>query len=218
KALTEAHDRLAQLGVTIRSAQEPFDTSTPIGTFLFQLLGSLAELDRAQVLEQLDRGRDRVARGGKWTNGPIPFGYMTNAQRCLVPSDRPVPGVGMTEADLVRDLYQRIAQGSTTVAEARRLTALGVPTMRYHTNGTVRAGGKKWYPGPIGEMIASTLYRGVHVLESRYGAIERAVPQLVEEDLWEQANAQLKRNQRLPKGNATRTYLLRGLIICGQCG
>src|SRR5262249_27858848 len=62
------------------------------------------------------------------------------------------------------------------------------------------------------------LYRGVHVLESRYGAIERAVPQLVEEDLWEQANAQLKRNQRLPKGNATRTYLLRGLIICGQCG
>lgn len=64
-ALIDAHDILSRFGVTIRSAQEPFDTSTPIGTFLFQLLGSLAQLDRAQVLEQLSRGRDRVASTGK---------------------------------------------------------------------------------------------------------------------------------------------------------
>src|SRR2546425_9048582 len=37
KALIDAHDMLARYGVTIRSATEPFDTSTPIGTFLFQL-------------------------------------------------------------------------------------------------------------------------------------------------------------------------------------
>jgi site-specific DNA recombinase len=42
-ALLEAHTVLSQAGITIRSATEPFDTSTPIGTFLFQLLGSLAE-------------------------------------------------------------------------------------------------------------------------------------------------------------------------------
>jgi len=79
KALIEAHDILSRFGVTIRSATEPFDTSTPIGTFLFQLLGSLAQLDRAQVLEQLTRGRDRVARKGKWTEGPVPFGDMVDA-------------------------------------------------------------------------------------------------------------------------------------------
>src|SRR5262245_8707172 len=49
KALTEAHDMLTRHGVTIRSVTEPFDTSTPIGTFLLQLLSSHAELDRAQV-------------------------------------------------------------------------------------------------------------------------------------------------------------------------
>jgi site-specific DNA recombinase len=38
KALIDAHDILSRFGVTIRSATEPFDTSTPIGTFLFQLL------------------------------------------------------------------------------------------------------------------------------------------------------------------------------------
>ena len=101
KALTEAHDILSQFKVTIRSATEPFDTSTPIGTFLFQLLGSLAELDRAQVLEQLARGRNRVVRNGKWTNGPLPFGYTIDSERCLVASARWVEALGLTEAEVV---------------------------------------------------------------------------------------------------------------------
>src|SRR5207302_5992583 len=96
-ALLEAHTTLSQAGITIRSATEPFDTSTPIGTFLFQLLGSLAELEKAQVLEQLTRGRDRVAKSGKWTNGPLPFGYAVDHERRLVPSTRLVEVLGMTE-------------------------------------------------------------------------------------------------------------------------
>ena len=216
KALTEAHEILSQCGVTIRSATEPFDTSTPIGTFLFQLLSSLAELDRAQVMEQLTRGRDRVAKNGKWTNGPLPFGYAVDHERRLVPSTRLVEVLGMTEAEVVQDLFRRIASGSSSAAEARRLNAVGVPTTRYYSNGTQQAG-KAWYPGPIAGIIANPTYRGVHVLESGYGTIERAVPALVDVALWEQANAQLTRNRHLPKGNATRTYLLSGLITCGKC-
>ena len=215
KALTDAHEILSQFQVTIRSATEPFDTSTPIGTFL--LLGSLAELDRAQVLEQLTRGRDRVVRNGQWTNGPLPFGYALDPDRRLVPSARLVEALGMTEAEVVQDLFRRIANGSISAVEARRLNALGVPTTRYYSNGTQQAG-QAWYPGPIAGLIANPTYRGVHVLESRYGAIEREVPALVDRVLWEQANVQPTRNKQLPKGNATRTYLLRGLITCGQCG
>jgi site-specific DNA recombinase len=218
KALTEAHETLSRYGVTIRSATEPFDTSTPIGTFLFQLLGSLAELDRAQMLEQLSRGRDRVARNGKWTGGLVPYGYTVDGDGCLTPSQRLVDVLGMTEADVVRDLFQRLAAGSSAVGEAGRLNALDVPTTRYYSNGTRHEGGGKWYPSPMARMIANPTYRGEHSLQSRYGAVERRVPPLVEPGLWEQANAQIKRNQRLPKGNATRIYLLRGLITCGQCG
>ena len=162
------------------SATEPFDTSTPIGTFLFQLLGSLAELDRAQVLEQLTRGRDRVARNGKWTGGLGPFGYTVDRNGCLTPNQRLVDVLEMTEAEVVRDLYQRMAAGSSSVAEARRLNALSVPTTRYHSNGTMRAYGQKWHPGPIAGMITNPTYRGTHVLDSRYGAIERDVPPLVD--------------------------------------
>src|SRR5262252_6251807 len=45
--LLAAHTALSDHDVTIRSATEPFDTSTPIGKFLFQLLGSMAELEKS---------------------------------------------------------------------------------------------------------------------------------------------------------------------------
>ena len=89
-------------------------------------------------------------------------------------------------------------------------------TIGYYSNGTQQAG-KAWYPRPIAGIIANPTYRGEHVLESRYGAIKREVPALVDPTLWEQANAQLTRNKHLPKGNATRRYLLSGLIKCGRC-
>jgi site-specific DNA recombinase len=219
KALTEAHDVLAQYGVTIRSATEPFDTSTPIGTFLFQLLGSLAELDRAQVLEQLTRGRDRVARNGKWTEGPVPYGYALDESGCLTPSPRLVPIVDMTEAQVVQDIFLRMANGSSAIGEARRLNALGVPTTRYQgIKGKARPAGKRWYPVRMAQIIASSTYRGIHVYQSKYGTIEREVPALVHATLWEQTNAQLQRNRKLPKRPRAREYLLRGLITCGACG
>lgn len=217
KSLLDAHDLLSKFGVTIRSATEPFDTSTSIGNFFFQLLGSLAELDRKQVLEQLARGRDRVVHNGKWTDGPIPYGYRVDSEGCLTPSDRQVEALQMTEAEVVKTLFHRIATGSSAIIEAKRLTALGVPTTRYYSNGASRAG-SKWYPGSVINILNNPTYKGTHIFNSSYGAIERTVPPLVDADVWERAIAQITRNKHLPKANATRIYLLRGLITCGQCG
>lgn len=109
RALLDAHDALQEAGVTIRSATEPFDTSTPIGKFLFQLLASLAELERSTIIERMTMGRDRVARGGKWTGGPIPYGFDVDEQRLLVHSLRIVPDLDLTEAEVATDIFERIA-------------------------------------------------------------------------------------------------------------
>jgi len=54
-SLLAAHERLDRAGVAIRSGTEPFDTASPIGKFLFSLLGSMAELERATVSERMTR-------------------------------------------------------------------------------------------------------------------------------------------------------------------
>jgi hypothetical protein len=67
-------------------------------------------------------------------------------------------------------------------------------------------------------MVRNEVYTGRHVFESKHGTVTRDVPALIDAETWERAQAQLKRNRSLPKSNATRLYLLRGLITCRTCG
>src|SRR4051794_6281807 len=137
RVLLDAHGALERAGATIQSATEPFDTASPIGRFVFTLLGSIAELEKSTITERTSLGRDRHARAGRWTGGPIPFGYDLDAAGCLVPSTRAVLALGCTEADLARQIFERVAGGSTLVAEAQRLNALGVRTERHYGGGKV---------------------------------------------------------------------------------
>jgi site-specific DNA recombinase len=221
KSLMAAHERLESAGVAIRSGTEPFDTSNPMGKFLFTLLGSMAELEKSTITERTSRGRDRVAAQGQYTGGPIPLGYTLDEQRRLIPSERIVEQLGVSEADYVRDLFRRIADGETSLnGECGRLTALGVPRFQ-------RYGGKRgrvierdggWGLSSLGAIIHNPTYRGAGVVESRYGDLERPAPALVDVVTWERAQRALVTNRSLSKKNAKNEYLLRGLVKCGWCG
>jgi site-specific DNA recombinase len=119
----------------IRSATEPVNTSTSVGKLLFQLLGSFAEFEKNSMQERLTLGRDRVAKAGKWTGQPIPFGYDVDEKTGLVLSERIVAPIEQTEAEVARTMFERVANGSTLVQEARRLNAFGVLSPRRWSGG-----------------------------------------------------------------------------------
>lgn len=59
--------RLRTVGAAVRSLTEPIDTSTPIGEFTFQILGAVAQLERAMIRERVVAGqRAARARGQRW--------------------------------------------------------------------------------------------------------------------------------------------------------
>lgn len=45
-------DRIAQSGASIRSLCEPFDTISPMGIFMIQILGAVAQLERSMIRER----------------------------------------------------------------------------------------------------------------------------------------------------------------------
>jgi site-specific DNA recombinase len=132
----------------------------------------------------------------------------------------------VTEAELVRDLFGRIATGEATMnAEANRMTALGVPRVqRYAANrkkGTAarvleRSGG--WSFRSLAVIIHNAVYKGAGVLESKHGDLERPTPPLVDQETWERAQRALLANRNLSKRPESADYLLRGLVKCGGCG
>src|SRR6218665_2355166 len=71
RVLLALQDRLSSLGVSLRSLTEPIDTGTPIGRAFFQLLGVLAELERALIRERCAAGREAaLSRGVRFGRAP----------------------------------------------------------------------------------------------------------------------------------------------------
>ena len=126
RSLLDAHDALNGSGVAIRSGTEPIDTSSPIGEFIFSLLGSLAELEKSTIAERTSLGRNRVASAGGYTGGPSPSAtiwtrrtlHRVGAHRRATRHDGSGHGARGLPAG---------CRGSSAKAEAIRLATLGIP-------------------------------------------------------------------------------------------
>lgn len=221
RSLLTAHDALNGCGVAIRSATEPFDSGTPIGAFLFQLLGSLAELEKSTIAERTGLGRNRVAIAGGYTGGPIPLGYDLNEDNRIVPSQRLMPELGMTESEFVRDLFARIASREITLnSECGRLTALGVPHGRRY-GGKDERGSKHvrgWALSSLATILHNPIYKGDARLASSFGTVERSIEPLVDAETWDLAHVAMQKNRDLSIRESKHVYLLRGLVRCQNCG
>ena len=88
-----------------------------------------------------------------------------------------------------------------------------------------------WRAGRVRNMLVETTYKGIHTWgkrRSRKAAgtanqaelvlIERAVPAIVDADLWARAQETLRRNRLCRPDIVKRKYLLRGLMKCAHCG
>lgn len=218
ETLLDAHELLEGQDVAIQSATEPFETGTAIGKFVFSLLASLAELERANILERTAMGRARVAASGAWLAGPIPFGF-TLDKEATVPDGHVPLFPSPQHANVAREIFTRIAGGATLIGEIARLNALGVPSESVYAGGTVLERGQgRWTLSRLSRMVHNPAYKGFHITETkRGGRIERPCASIIDPDLWQRANDQLAANRKLSKKNAKRDYLLSGLIRCAHC-
>jgi DNA invertase Pin-like site-specific DNA recombinase len=62
--LLEMMELLQASGIGFRSLTEPIDTSTPVGTFLVQILGAVAQLERSIIRERSIAGQVAALRRG----------------------------------------------------------------------------------------------------------------------------------------------------------
>ena len=77
-------ERFTAAGVSFVSVTQNFSTADAMGRLTLNMLMSFAELERSMIAE---RTRDKIAasrRKGKWTGGPVPFGYSAKDKKLLV--------------------------------------------------------------------------------------------------------------------------------------
>ncbi|MGD0863385.1 MAG: recombinase family protein [Candidatus Limnocylindrales bacterium] len=196
-------EELDKAGVAFRSASEPFDTSTPAGRMMMQMLGVFAEFERATIVERIGAGMERKAKLGGWTVGTYPFGYR-KLDGVIGPSVDPAA------APIVREIFERYTQdraGSTEIAAA--LNARGIRT-RYW---------KPWSRTAVLDVLRNRAYLGeVSFRAVWYDGHHEA---LIERTVFDAAHTILEgrtveSGRRKSDGS---DYLLSGLyIVCDRCG
>jgi site-specific DNA recombinase len=227
---------LYERSLPVKSLSEDYDLSTPAGRFMFHMLAAQAGFIRDSMTERSIEASTHWAKNGVWLGGIIPYGYMVEGKKKearLVISTRMIPGLNMTEADVVRLIYRLLVEDRwSTIRIAEHLNSLGVPTAYTRDQRKTKKRGEPddtkvatvgiWRYGTVGRIITNPVYKG----EYQYGrrskrgreVIIAHVPALVSGETWEQAQIALKENQRFPRRDKAQHYLLRGLITCGVCG
>lgn len=240
-------ETLEQNGVEFVSVTENFDTSSPMGRAMLNIVLVFAQLERETIAERVrDNYRHRFVLGA-WPGGPAPYGFdLTkideNGRRvsALIPNEK---------ADVVVRIFEEYARSDISLrALARSLTQQGIhgPKREAWDNVTlsrilhsplyVQADESVyWYYLTQGFQIESPpeAFDGVHAC-NMIGRRERNNHKsgascsrmltvanhagLIDARLWLRVQEKLEGNLQLSRVNAGKYTWLTGLLKCGKCG
>jgi site-specific DNA recombinase len=212
--------------------------TTPEEQLLVQFQGMIAEYERAQIAERTRRGKRHRALAGAVNvlcGAPYGYRYVRKTEGCAAYYE-----VLESEAEIVRQVYQRYVQEGLSIADITRwLNHRQVPT---------RKSVGRWERSTVWAMLRNPAYRGTayfgkttkvprqritRPLRQRGGYspressnrerprdewIEIPVPALVSEDVFALAQERLQDNKKLSPRRTIEPSLLQGMLVCAQCG
>lgn len=124
---------LKRHGVEFVSINETFDTSTPMGRAMLNIIMVFAQLERETTAERVRDNYYQRAKLGSWPGGPAPYGFTIG--RLPGADGHLAPGLVQTEnIAVVERIFSAYAvQTATLGSVARGLNADGIPAPRRAT-------------------------------------------------------------------------------------
>jgi site-specific DNA recombinase len=204
----------------------------PENHFTLIVLGAVAELERAKIIERATRGKQlRLMQGQLLGCGNVTFGYDFLRR---TPTSPPRMVVNEEEAAIVRYVFEtyatgdigldRIAQqledGGVATKTGKRLWRRSFLKAMLHREtylgikyfNTIRF--EREYATPLSDIKQSTVKRSPRGREEWIGI---KVPAIISRELFEKVQARLKKNKAAYR-NPRQPQLLSNLVQCGACG
>ena len=189
---------LNKQGVGIESALENIANDAS-GIITTGLLETFAEYFSAQLSEKVTRGMYQNANKCKYNGGNITMGYRIDENQHYQ--------IDPATAPIIKEIFERYAEGETTVAITSDLNARGIKTTK----------GKAFTKNSLQHILRNERYTGTYCFGDI--KIKEGIPRIVSDELFEQVQGQLSKNRRSGggRGKAGEEYLLSGKLFCGKC-
>lgn len=221
------------LGIEVIFLNRPRPAQSAHDTLLLNIEGAFAEYERTIINDRMQRGRRHRLRQGLSAPYPAPYGYHFLPATLYRGSSWEIDPA---QALVVKQIFCWYTQANLTIKEiVTRLNDQKIPA----------PSGGQWHYATVRHILSQPAYTGTAYygrkqrdnasvgLPRRSGQgrvqfprqkprpadewIPIAVPVLVEASLWQQAQEKRALNAKMAARNGRRTYLLRGLLVCGVC-
>ena len=184
----------------------------------FGLMAAIGKIELDNFRERSTMGKRGTAKQGRVPTGGLPYGYRIGGDGR--------PEAVEEQAEVVRRIfYMYVHEGMGSYSIAVRLTDEGVPT---------QTGKMLWLQSRVHHILGNATYAGSWVYgkyrhvstedgmkvydQPKETWIEIPVPQIIDDETWERAQALKKQRSRRAKRNTNVLYLLQHLLKCGECG
>jgi DNA invertase Pin-like site-specific DNA recombinase len=186
---------LRACGVRVVSATEPI-TDNPSGVLIESVFEGLAQYYSAELSQKIRRGYEDNAKKCM-VAGSVPYGFRraSSGHYEILPE----------EADIVREIFRRVASGESYADICRDLNDRGIKTRH----------GSTWNRSSFNTILHNQRYIGTYI--SKYHVQEDAIPQIVEKDLFYKVQS-TSHEKRGPRRTPNGYYSLTGKLFCGLCG
>ena len=190
--------KLDLFGIRTLYAKEEFG-NTAAGRFALRTMMNVNQFYSENMAEDIRRGMRDNAEACK-VNGALPLGYVKG------PDGR--YAIEPKEAELVREIYEKVFCGVPFIDIANELNARGIRTKQ----------GNRWNKNSFHHMLSNDNYIGVY----RHSGFvkEGGIPPILEKEVFfaMQKHLDTKKNPRGKHRRESADYLLTGKLYCGPCG
>jgi len=191
---------------TLEAVTETVDSSE-LGKLISYIRGFASKLEAEKIRERTMRGKRAKVMCGELPQGTGVgmYGYEWN-------SEIKRREIHCAEADIVREIFTRVATGESLVSIARKLNERRIRTKATKIGENKR---KLWHSLTIRRMVRNSGYIG----STRFAntLLPNMTPPIVSEDIFYAANAQLDK-PKVKTGRPKHEYLLRNHAFCAICG
>lgn len=205
---------LKKWNVHFVSTSQSFDTSTPMGMLMLNILGSFAQFEREMTADRVRESMLQRARKGVWSGGQPPYGYAIGKDKQLK--------IESKEAKVIKQIYEDFLQNKSIRRTCYCLNATG----QYNRQG------KAWSLTSIRRILSSPTYagtlcyskrtnRGDNLIQKRkedWLTVPNAHPAIIKSDDFNSVQTILSTNTKPRSWSDSSPHLLSGLGRCGICG
>lgn len=189
--------KLKQYDVKVISASERISDG-PEGVLIEALLEANAEYYSLELAQKIRRGNRESKLKGRYTGGPLPWGYKVDADKHIVIDEEKAP--------VLREIFQDYAEGVPRKKIIDNLNARGFRARN----------GKPFGHSALARFFANEKYIGKYVYDGEQR--DGYYPPIIDEATFEKARARLMKNRHNAAPKAKIEYLLSGKLFCGHCG